>query len=140
MYTATFRLLLPVGASQQRRGKSSSAPPEADIALKLLSHPKTKPQPTVRRGSHHTFHIGLAFKTRLLSAKSVNIMISGNVRIWGIDISNIDGNGSNGSNSGVVSTTGAEASFPAPAKGQPNPDSHSKRKQQASVLCQHGNC
>jgi hypothetical protein len=55
---------------------------------KLLSHPKTKAQPTVWRELHHSLHIGLAFKTRPLSAKSVNIMISGYVRIWGIDVNN----------------------------------------------------
>jgi hypothetical protein len=43
----------------------------------------------VQKGSHHSLHIGLAFKTRPFTAKSGNIMISGNVRIWGIDI---DGN------------------------------------------------
>jgi hypothetical protein len=53
---------------------------------KLCSHPKTKPRPTVPRGPRHSLHIGLAIRTRPLSAKSVNIMISGNLRIWGIDI------------------------------------------------------
>jgi hypothetical protein len=40
----------------------------------------------VRRGPIHSLHIGLAFKTRPLSAKSGNIMVSGNVGIWGLDI------------------------------------------------------
>jgi hypothetical protein len=62
---------------------------------------KTKPvndfQRISKRADHHILHVGLAFKTRLLSVKSVNIMVSGNVRIWGIDIdgnSNGDGGGS----------------------------------------------
>jgi hypothetical protein len=70
----------------KNNNNGESALPEAENTKKLQSHLKTKPRPIVRRGLHHSLHIGLAFKTRPLSAKSVNIMISGNVRIWGIDI------------------------------------------------------
>jgi hypothetical protein len=54
---------------------------EAENTKKLQSHPKTKPRPTVRRGLHYSLHIGLAFKTRPLLAKSVHIMILGNCAI-----------------------------------------------------------
>jgi hypothetical protein len=63
-----------------------SAPPKADIAPNFGATPRQNHDQL--RGPHHSLHIGLALalKTRPLSTKSGNIMISGNIRIWGIDI------------------------------------------------------
>jgi hypothetical protein len=63
-----------------------SAPLKADIAPNFGAAPRQNRDQL--RGPYHCLHIGLAlaFKTRPLSTKSGNIMISGNVRILGIDI------------------------------------------------------